>query len=437
MSILDEIVQHKKLEVKNLSKVKEGIYHHRSLIEKIKSKKHIAIIAEIKRKSPSKGYIDKALDIIQQARYYESHGASCISVLTDEKFFGGSFEFLKTIRDQINLPILCKDFIISEKQIDLAQAHGANIILLIKAILTADRLKSLFHYAKSKGLEVLVEVHSLKEFKSIEDLNFILCGVNNRNLIDFTVDLNRSRQLAAYIKTKGKFLISESGISSRQDVLSLRGSIDGVLIGESLVRKKENLLDLHVMKKPVKVKICGIKDLATAEFLDTKVDFIGLVFTSSKRQVSMDLACKIRSVVNTSKLVGVFMDQSPEEIQRIYRICQLDYVQIHGSFDYENLHLPGHVIIQAISHPDDQVVDNLYTLIDNHDPGSGRTLDTKPFEGLLSGPCILAGGLNSDNMTSRHLAFPTEVIDVSSGVESNNKKDHKKLGEFIEKVRLL
>ena len=181
----------------------------------------MAMIAEIKRASPSKGIINQHVDPVKQARLYEANGASAISVLTDTPFFKGSMEDLRQVRRTVNVPILCKDFIIHEIQIDHAKAAGANIILLIAAALDDKRLADLYAYATSKNLEVICEVHNELEMDRALRLNPTLVGVNNRDLKTFKVDLSVTGRIAQMTANTDIILIGESGIRNQADVEEL------------------------------------------------------------------------------------------------------------------------------------------------------------------------------------------------------------------------
>ncbi|RSD26200.1 indole-3-glycerol phosphate synthase TrpC [Mesobacillus subterraneus] len=240
MTILDSIIERKKAEVQVLKKsgatFPAGEFQARSLITALQRAENVAIIAEFKRASPSKGIINQNLNPVQQAKLYESAGASAISVLTDEEGFKGSFADLKKVREAVGIPILCKDFIIDEIQIDAAHAAGADLILLIASVLSLNELTKLYDYASTKGLECLVEVHDKQDLEKALKINASLIGINNRDLKSFKVDLSITEKLGAIAKSTGAFLISESGLSSRADILRVAESgADGVLIGESFM----------------------------------------------------------------------------------------------------------------------------------------------------------------------------------------------------------
>lgn len=243
-TILEKILHEKEKEVKKLKTttdipVKETANVKYSLLEKIEFSNNMLVISEFKRASPSKGIINVAIDPVEQAKLYEKNGASAISVLTDQQFFKGSFQDLQRIRRHVSLPILCKDFIISELQIDVAKRAGANIILLIAAALPYSRMKELFAYAIANQLEVIVEVHDRHEVAEALKLGAKMIGVNNRDLKTFQVDVGCTEQLAPQIISGGAYLISESGLSSRDDLKRVAAAgASAVLIGEALMKKK-------------------------------------------------------------------------------------------------------------------------------------------------------------------------------------------------------
>ncbi|MGG3470080.1 indole-3-glycerol phosphate synthase TrpC [Neobacillus pocheonensis] len=253
-TILDKIIDQKKKEVLLLREgelqIQPKAYPRRSFIEKLHQVNEISIIAEFKRASPSKGIINNMIDPAYQAGLYEKFGASAISVLTDQTFFKGDFSDLHAVRGTVDLPVLCKDFIIDRLQIELAAAHGADIILLIVAALDEKNLKELYQYAKGLGLEVLVEVHNQQELEEALKIGAKLIGVNNRDLKTFHVSLEVTEKLAAIVKGSGAFLISESGIHHQEDVARVRNAgANGILVGEAFMKSddvKQSFLDFRL-----------------------------------------------------------------------------------------------------------------------------------------------------------------------------------------------
>lgn len=240
MTILNKILIEKEKEVralKNRTFNTSSFKNIPTFREQIKKSTKMNIIAEIKRSSPSKGPIQMNIDPISQAKEYESLGAAAISVLTDQPFFNGTMEDLRAVREVVNLPILCKDFIIDPIQIDQAKASGANIILLIVAALDDAKLTNLYQYAKHLDLEVLVEVHNEDEMERALQLGAQMIGINNRDLKTFEVDLETTRNLSSMMMDPGKILISESGIQTKNDVINVANAgAQVVLIGETFMR---------------------------------------------------------------------------------------------------------------------------------------------------------------------------------------------------------
>lgn len=204
-----------------------------------------ALIAEVKKASPSKGVIREDFDPVAIARAYQQGGASCLSVLTDEKFFQGSFENLALIRNAVELPLLCKEFVIYPYQISLARLKGADAVLLIAAILSDQDLQYFLKITNALGMTALIEVHTLEELDSVLALEGVrLIGINNRNLQDFSVNLETTCQILAargsQLQERGILVVSESGLHTPNDLnLVAQAGAGAVLIGESLVKQPD------------------------------------------------------------------------------------------------------------------------------------------------------------------------------------------------------
>jgi indole-3-glycerol phosphate synthase len=248
-TILDEILAQKVIEVRRNSQRTSFAMQQKLAIEQIAAKrgfikalrsrmeaKQPAVIAEIKKASPSKGLIREDFDAALIARQYAEAGAACLSVLTDEQFFKGSVEYLKQARVACDLPVIRKDFIIDRYQVAEAGAMGADCVLLIVAALSPPALRELSQCATDFGLDVLVEVHNEGELDIALAAGFDLIGVNNRNLHNFHTDLETTFRLAERVPD-GKLIVTESGISSAADVKRmLSKGIYGFLIGETFMR---------------------------------------------------------------------------------------------------------------------------------------------------------------------------------------------------------
>jgi len=239
MNILDRIIETKRAEVLQLKLTGVERIDREVLKPSIKQRlagADLSVIAEIKRASPSKGAIALDVDVVAQAKQYEASGATVISVLTDETYFKGSMDDLAAVAAAVDIPVLCKDFIIDRIQIDRAKAHGARLILLIVAALEQETLADLYAYAYAEGLEVLVEVHDEEELRRAEAVGAQIIGINNRNLKKFEVDLQTSVGLLEQKQPDVRY-VSESGIKTVEEAQLLHAAgADGILVGETLMR---------------------------------------------------------------------------------------------------------------------------------------------------------------------------------------------------------
>lgn len=212
--------------------------------EKNLAKQGISYICEVKKASPSKGVIAQDFPYVQIAKEYEQAGASAISVLTEPKYFMGSNDYLKEISKNVSIPLLRKDFTVCEYQIYEAKAIGASAVLLICALLDTETLKNWIEICDSLGLSALVEAHDEQEIKSALKAGARVIGVNNRNLRDFTVDINNCIRLRKLVPDDILF-VGESGIKTSGDIDALRQArVNGVLIGETLMRSSDKALEL-------------------------------------------------------------------------------------------------------------------------------------------------------------------------------------------------
>ncbi|MDZ8134004.1 MAG: indole-3-glycerol phosphate synthase TrpC [Nostoc sp. DedQUE04] len=254
-NILEEIVWHKEVEVDQMRErlpLRE-LQHQalsapptRDFVAALRQgKTKPALIAEVKKASPSKGVLRADFDPVAIALSYQQGGASCLSVLTDVKFFQGSFDNLAKVRAAVDLPLLCKEFVIYPYQMYLARVQGADAILLIAAILSDRDLQYFLKIANNLKMAVLIEVHSLAELDRVLALEGVsLIGINNRNLEDFSVDLQTTCQLLAargrQLQEKNILVVSESGLHNPEDLsLVLTAGASAVLIGESLVKQSD------------------------------------------------------------------------------------------------------------------------------------------------------------------------------------------------------
>lgn len=255
--ILDEIVLKTKDRVEEL-KSKTSLNYLKELLRYVDIKKRsfynalnkeeISFICEVKKASPSKGIISEEFDYVNIAKEYEKAGADAISVLTEPYFFKGDNKYLEEITQNVELPVLRKDFVIDEYQIYESKFIGANAILLICSILSENQLKEYLDIADTLGLDVLVEAHDEDEIVSAIKSGAKIIGVNNRNLKDFTVDINNSINLRKFIP-EDILYVSESGIKTRKDIITLENdNVNGVLIGETLMMSTDKKKEINNLR---------------------------------------------------------------------------------------------------------------------------------------------------------------------------------------------
>jgi anthranilate synthase/indole-3-glycerol phosphate synthase/phosphoribosylanthranilate isomerase len=300
---------------------------------------HPAVMAEIKRASPSKGDISIHTSAPDQALKYALAGASVISVLTEPKWFKGALSDLLSVRMALDaLPnrpaLLRKDFIISTYQIDEARLHGADTVLLIVAMLTPAQLQLLYTYSVSLGMEPLVEVNNADELAAALDLGSKVIGVNNRNLHDFNVDMGTTSRLADVLRERGRedvVLCALSGITGRADVERyVEQGVKAVLVGESLMRAEDPKAFMHEMlglssatvtppqqQQAPLVKICGVQRFEDAKVaVEAGADFIGLIFAKSKRQIELPVARQIASFIASRRAAENTGEETLDDLLR-------------------------------------------------------------------------------------------------------------------------
>jgi indole-3-glycerol phosphate synthase len=255
MNRLEEILEAKRQEIEQLrpraaelhrqARARKDFRDFRSALHRDDEK--LAVVAEIKKASPSAGVIVDAFEPVEIAKNYERSAANAISVLTDSKFFQGSLEHLRNVRDAVSLPLLRKDFIWDRAQIAESAANGADAILLIVAALTQDQLVRLLKGAKEFRLDALVEVHSVDELQRALEAGAEIVGINNRDLTTFDVDLTVTEKLCRDIPDE-IILVSESGIKTPQDTARMKAcGVDAILVGEALMRGEVSIEQLHAV----------------------------------------------------------------------------------------------------------------------------------------------------------------------------------------------
>ena len=429
-------------------------------------------ICEVKKASPSKGIIAEHFPYLDIAKEYEVAGAAAISVLTEPDFFKGDKKYLQEIASTVKIPVLRKDFIIDEYQIYQAKVWGASAILLICACLDVPTLTKFRELADSLGLSSLVEAHDEQEVQMAIDCGARIIGVNNRNLKDFTVDVQNSVRLRNLVQDDVIF-VSESGLETPEDIQVLRDNNIGVaLMGETFMRSPNKVEKLAYLYGPTyytpKVKMCGISkvDIITA-VVEAKPDYMGLVFAPSKRKVTVEQAktlveelhkgCAKKYGSNTEqdkddtiKTVGVFVNETVDNLVTIANEANLDVVQLHGDEDEafiqslkERTNVEVWKAIQIRSAADaeawiDSSADMLLFDAYHKDErgGTGDVFDWSCLD-TFERPFMLAGGIDSTNVARAIRTVRPYGIDISSGIETNGVKDDEKIKAFTNIVRII
>lgn len=402
-----------------------------------------AFILECKKASPSKGVIREDFDPARIAGVYK-HYASAISVLTDEKYFQGSFDFLPIVSQIAPQPILCKDFIVDPYQIYLARFYQADACLLMLSVLDDEEYRQLSAVAHSLSMGVLTEVSNEEELERAIALNAKVVGINNRDLRDLSIDLNRTRQLAPRLGA-GVTVISESGINTYGQVRELSHFANGFLIGSAMMSHD----DLNAAVRRVLLgenKVCGLTrgEDAKAAF-EAGAMYGGLIFVPSSPRFVEE--AQARTVMESAPLsyVGVFRNNDIADIVAKAANLKLAAVQLHGSEDQAYIdalrsQLPEKVQIwKALSVKDTLPARNLNHVekyvFDNGQGGTGERFDWSLLNGQDLSNVLLAGGLSPDNCVEAAKSG-CAGLDFNSGVESEpGIKDASKLASVFQTLR--
>lgn len=402
-----------------------------------------AFILECKKASPSKGVIRDDFDPARIAEVYKHH-ASAISVLTDEKYFQGSFDFLPVVSQIAPQPVLCKDFIIDAYQIYLARFYQADACLLMLSVLDDEQYRQLAAVAHSLNMGVLTEVSNEEELERAIALEAKVVGINNRDLRDLSIDLDRTRQLAPRLGA-GVTVISESGINNYAQVRELSHFASGFLIGSALMGQD----DLNAAVRSVLLgenKVCGLTrpEDASAAY-EAGAIFGGLIFAaSSPRMVTPEQAQAVMAGAPL-RYVGVFRDNPVQDVVTLAETLSLSAVQLHGSEDQSYINtlraaLPESVAIwKALSVAHSLPVRDLHYVdryvFDNGQGGSGQRFDWSLLKGQDLDNVLLAGGLAADNCVEA-AKLGCRGLDFNSGVESApGIKDSIKLAAVFKTLR--
>jgi indole-3-glycerol phosphate synthase / phosphoribosylanthranilate isomerase len=412
------------------------------------------LLSEIKHRSPSAGLIlpDASSRIESVARAYRRGGASALSVVIEQDFFGGDPSWLPRAKAASGLPVLMKDFVVDEVQLDFAAALGADAVLLIVSALDGETLSRLHGAARSRGLAVLVEAHDETEIRRALAVGAELVGVNARDLGTFAVDLPGMARLGALLPPS-VVRVAESGIKTRADVETLSAAGYGAfLVGETLLRAADPARALRELRgeNTTEIKICGItREEDVDACMELGVDWIGLIFSAlSLRRLTPERGISLKERARAAKgVVAVFAENSEAEIRDVLERVRPDVIQMpdpplpllrrfSSVLSCWNTIRVGR---DAIAKAGDRAGDALHfdTSVAGVNGGTGRTFDWTLLSAVdRSRPIILAGGLKPENVADAVRRVKPDVVDVASGVESaRGIKDRAKIAAFVREVR--
>ncbi|GAA4365067.1 bifunctional indole-3-glycerol-phosphate synthase TrpC/phosphoribosylanthranilate isomerase TrpF [Kangiella marina] len=448
VNVLQAIVEHRRETLANSPDVTGLVPSVKSFYDALKQP-HFGFIMECKMASPSKGLIREDFNLEQIVPIYNQY-ADAISVLTEDRFFRGSYANLKYVSEHTDKPVLCKDFILEPKQVRQARFYGADAILLMLSVLNDHEYKACQKEAEKYDLDILTEIHDEKELERALQLGAKIIGVNNRNLKDLSIDLSHTARLVGRIPSE-TVVVTESGISTHDDVLTLSPLADACLVGSSLMSQRD--LD-RAAKQLVygDIKICGVKDQSAANIVkEMPASTLGVIFAEkSPRKVSEKVATK-------QPLVGVFQNHSTEQVKSFVEQYDLSGVQLHGdeSVEYveelkpllpESCFVSKVVSVQAgASLPviPEYAVDEILldTQVGSVKGGTGETFDWSIISQLKEQypqfKFRIAGGVTPDNigeLKSRGVS----AIDVCGGTEdSPGVKSPQKIKQLFANARAI
>ncbi|MDC8831739.1 bifunctional indole-3-glycerol-phosphate synthase TrpC/phosphoribosylanthranilate isomerase TrpF [Alteromonas gilva] len=460
--VLAKIVEDKRIELEArmaaapLNTIKPGLKPStKSLFEALNGA-NAGYIFECKKASPSKGLIREHFDLDEILAAYTPHAAG-ISVLTDEKYFQGSYDYLAYVTERVSQPVLNKDFFINDYQIYLARYYNADAVLLMLSVLDDESYRQLAAVADSLSLDILTEVSNEEEMHRAIALEAKIIGINNRDLRDLSTDLATTEKLVPLLKkaTHEYVVISESGIYTHQDVLRLAPLCQGFLVGSALMAQQDLPLAVKQLVYGT-VKICGMTNAEQiAHAFASGASYCGLIFaTHSKRAVTAEQA---RDLVTTvpGNYVGVFVNQPLEMVLSIANELSLKAVQLHGDEDtmyrqHLKANLPADCEIwQAIgvagelpylTHAllDDDTLDKvlLDCQVGKQTGGTGQQFDWSVIHAELDlEKLVIAGGVNPQNVAAAQ-ATGVAAVDVNSGVEdSPGNKSNQRVSELFTACR--
>lgn len=443
-NVLEKIVADKRVELEArmaalpLETVKQNLTPSTKSLFDALNQPNAGFILECKKASPSKGLIREQFDLDEILEAYTPYAAG-ISVLTDEKYFQGKYEYLQYVTERVSQPVLNKDFFVNEYQVYLARYYNADAILLMLSVLDDDTYRQLAALANTLQLDILTEVSNEEEMTRAIELEAKIIGINNRNLRDLSTDLATTERLVPMLEQASHdfVVISESGIYTHADVRRLAPICQGFLVGSALMAQA-NLPQAVQQLVLGKVKVCGMKHTDQAKHALAKgASYLGLIFAPhSKRCVTESEAKTLVEQVPAS-YVGVFVNQSLDMVVTLAHALQLKVVQLHGDEDTTYRQQLRHAlpkdceIWQALG-VNTQLPPLLFALLDddtidrilldcqvgNEKGGTGQQFDWSMLDDCEDkAKLVLAGGITPDNV-GHALASGVDMVDVNSGVEN-------------------
>jgi len=405
----------------------------------------LGFICEVKKASPSKGLIAPEFPYLHIAREYVRAGTAALSVLTEPSYFQGSNDHLQHIAAAVPVPVLRKDFVVSEYQVFEARALGAAAVLLIVALLGDAELRADLALAEALGLTALVEVHDEAETRRALDAGARVLGVNNRDLHTFEVQVSTTERLAPLVPPE-VVLVAESGVHQAATVARLHAAgVDAILVGEALMRAPDKVAALAALRSGLpKIKICGLQTTDDIHAVNTAPpDFAGFVFAPSRRQVAPDQAAELRAGLRPGIVpVGVFVDQDHGLIESLAAAGVIDMIQLHGHETNAAVarlkDRTGLPVIKAVRIAEEGIgAATRYPAADflllDSTAGSGQGFDWASIPPLP--PYFLAGGIGVGTIEAA-LAVPgVYAVDVSSGAETDGRKDPALVADLVRRTR--
>lgn len=463
-NILEKIVIDKRVTVEELKKsiplesfIDSLVPTTKNMYEALartENKPYAGFVLECKKASPSKGLIREDFDVKEICSIYDKYAAA-ISVLTDEKYFQGTYEYLKIVTDTVKCPVLNKDFFIDTYQVYLARHFGADAILLMLSVLSDEEYKELAAVAEQYNLAILTEISTDEERDRAIALGAKLIGINNRNLRDLSTDISRTFDYAPTIP-EDRIVISESGIYTNDQVRELAPAVDGFLVGSSIMAEDD--IDLACRKLIYgNNKVCGLTSPEAAQIAsESGAAYGGLIFAEkSPRYIKTEQAKAIVSQVTSLNYIGVFVNHNIDEVAELTKKLALHAVQLHGHEDQDYINKLQEKLKENGSSrceiwkaqsvettvPELLLTNIQHNVLDGKNAGSGQTFN---WQGVIDSEqdlsnCFLAGGLNSENILQAvNLITENNLfgLDLNSGVEvSPGIKCSEKLTQVFAQIR--